>query len=188
MKFRKSKSALALILTCFSAVVYGSSHNLSNRVQNDETLVIPGIGAEKVLIDDNKENVIARLGSPIRVVTFENAQEVFTTIFQLPPELHIPFEDIYYYGNEHGIIFFHKGNVSAIGGFAKKRVTHDGVSLENGIQRVIFHYGNEELLTLAKGKHRAYIYFQKGIALFDDNGDDGIDLYLIFKPHPARNK
>lgn len=159
-----------------------ASPDLHNRITSDETLIVPGFGAEKVALGENSGQIIARLGTPLHTVKAENRGEIFQTIFNVKADLKIPFDSIYYYGEGKGIFFLHQNAVSAIAGSPKNRVTYGAVSLDKGVQQFIFHYGNEELTIIPKGKHRAYCYFQKGIALFDDNSDDGADLYVVFRP------
>ncbi len=181
---RKRTFALHFFIVV-SLLAIAASTDIQNRIIADETLIIPGLGAEKASLGESMGSIIARLGTPLRTAKIENAGEVFQTIFHVASEVKIPFDAIYYYGDERGIFFLHQNSVSAIAGNPKNRVTDSAVSLDKGIQNCIFHYGNEGLTIVPKGKHRAYFYFQKGIALFDDNSDDDIDLYVVFRPNTA---
>ena len=54
--------------------------------------------------------------------------------------------------------------------------------LTDGADSFIMNYGNSGLNIVNKDGHRIYIYRKMGIAIFDDNSDDSIDMYLIFPP------
>lgn len=183
MKFFQILKTTHLRACCIAlSLLAAASADMQNRIIADETLIILGIGAEKASLGESASTIIARLGSPRRTAKAESNGEVFQTVFNLKADLKIPFDAIYYYGEGKGIFFFHQNALSAIAGGAKNRVTDQAVLLGKGVQQFIFHYGNAGLAIVPKGKHRAYCYFQKGIALFDDNGDDGIDLYVVFRP------
>ncbi len=179
MEVTSKKNKILFIAAALLALA--ASSDMHNRIATDDTLIIPGIGAEKILLGETSETVIARRGAPLRTVKAETTGEVFQNIFNVKSDLKIPFDAIYYYGEGKGIFFLHMNIVSAIAGSARNRVTVDAVFLEKGVQQFIFHYGNEGLMTVPKGKHTAYCYPRKGIALFDDDGNDGIDLYMVFK-------
>lgn len=174
------KHAFLLILV-FPVFAIANSTDAQNRLIADETLIVPGIGAEKILLGDTAQTVIARWGAPVRTVKLSKTEETFENIFSIKTDLKIPFDAIYYYGDGKGIFFIHQNIVSAIAGNARSRVTADAVPLDKGVQQFIFHYGNESLMTVHKGKHAAYCYPRKGIAVFDDDGNDGIDLYVVFR-------
>jgi hypothetical protein len=158
------------------------SPDVQNRLTADETLIVPGVGAEKCLIGEDIAALETRLGNPQRRVKHTKTEEVFQHIFAIPCEVKIPFDAIYYYGEGKGIFFLHHNTIAAIAGSAKNRVTSNAVSLEKGVQQFVFHYGNNQLTQMQKGRHRAYLYHRKGIAVFDDDGNDGINLYIVFRP------
>lgn len=61
-------------------------------------------------------------------------------------------------------------------------MTDEAVKLQDGADSFIINYGNSGLRIITEGSHRIYIYRDLGIAIFDDYGDDTIDMYLIFPP------
>ncbi len=171
-----------VIILAIPVLALETSPDVAHRITSDETLIIAGTGAEKALLGETAQAVIARRGAPLRMVTLSKNEEAFEHIFLVKTELKIPFDAIYFYGDGKGIFFLHHNTITAIAGSAKNRVTSDAVSLEKGVQHFVFHYGNDKLTQLTKGRHRAYLYLRKGIAVFDDEGNDGIDLYLVFRP------
>ena len=86
------------------------------------------------------------------------------------------------YNKDSSVVFLNNGIITAIAGLKmERRVTSDAVLLSKGVDNFILNYGNKGLNTINKGNHRVYIYRNLGIAIFNDNNDDIIDMYLIFK-------
>jgi hypothetical protein len=162
-----------------------AAQDLSSRLRDDETLVVPGRGAERLLIAEGADAVAARMGTPERIARFDVTGELFEKVYKMPADLKIPYDMIYYYRAKKCVVFLHQGKVSAIAGLSNSRVTDLPADLSRGVERFIFSYGNDGLAVAEKGRNRAYIYGRLGIALFDDGANDGIDMYLVFKARPS---
>jgi hypothetical protein len=92
------------------------------------------------------------------------------------------FNRILYRRNRYAL-FTDNGIVQAVAGLSPAdRITDDAVKLTDGADSFIMNYGNSGLNIVNKDGHRIYIYRKMGIAIFDDNSDDSIDMYLIFPP------
>ena len=176
--------ATALIL-CTPVTI--PAQDLSERLRADETLIVPGIGAEKLLLSDSAADVASRKGTPERIARFAATEELFTTIFNLPTELKIPYNMIYYYNENKCAIFFHDNRITAIAGLNTNRVTDLPSDLNRGMDSFIFNYGNQGMELKEKSANRACLYPERGIAVFDDGKDGRIDLYLVF-PAKAHTK
>ncbi len=161
------------------------AQDLTQRLRSDETLIIPGIGAEKLLLSDSAAGVASLKGSPDRTARFRTTEEIFGTIYKLQTDLKIPYDMIYYYNEKKCVVFLHDSRVSAIAGFSSNRVTDLSVDLGKGMDNFIFSYGNLGMEIKEKASNRACLFAERGIAVFDDGRDGKIDMYLIFR---AREK
>lgn len=143
----------------------------------DITLVIPGKYAEGFTLSeaasgDERASMIDTTSMP----------EVLSSLGagnQIPS---FKFSRIIYLRNRYAL-FKENGITQAIAGLSPAgRVTADAVKLTDGADSFIVNYGNSGLTIVNNESHRIYIYKKMGIAIFDDNSDDSIDMYLIFSP------
>ncbi len=168
----------AIIILSITATL--APAGLENRIPEDSTLIIPGKGAEKVLLGDDAGTLLRRRGTPDRIARFEQPKELFEHIYAMPMELKIPFDLIYYFRECSCTVFLYRDKVSAVAGVPASRVTDLPVELDGGIDLLILRYGNEGMIVKQKGKNKAYLFPNLGMALFDDEGDGSIDLYIVF--------
>ncbi len=166
-----------MIISTLLIPVFLSCSLLQKNNQKDISLVIPGKRAEGF-----------NLSEP--AATSDNAYEIKSSsmplvISELIHGNYIPdfkFNRISYSRNRY-IVFLNDGVVSAVAGLNPGgRVTDDAVKLSDGVDNFIVNYGNEGLKIVSEGDHKVYIYRELGIAIFDDYGDDRIDMYLVFPP------
>ncbi len=170
--------AIALVALCAFAA---PAQDISSRLRDDETLVVPGKGAEKLLLADGADVVIGTLGTPERIARFDRAGDLFENVYSMRVDLKIPYDLVYYYQSKKCVVFIHGGKVSAIAGFSGGRITDLPADLSRGVERFILGYGNDGMAVKEKGHHRAYIFGKAGIAVFDDGADGSIDMFLVFK-------
>lgn len=154
--------------------------SLENNIRNDSVLVVPGIGAENTLLNDKADSVITIKGYPDKVSEFKKRMELFFNIFEVKSSLKIYYNKIYSYESRKAVIFLDNGVVSAIVGLSNGRISPDSVDLSRGIDYFVFSYGNRNLEIIKKDRDRIYLYSNIGIALIDDNGDDSIDMFIVF--------
>lgn len=143
----------------------------------DSTIVIPGKSADGFSLNETSS-----LPGDISQINNSSMPPPLSDLIKgdLIPE--IKFNRIIYSRNRH-IIFINNGVVTAIAGLnPANRVTDDAVKFSDGVENFIINYGNEGLKIVTEGEHKVYIYREPGIAIFDDYGDDRIDMYLIFTP------
>jgi hypothetical protein len=154
------------------------------KIHADIKLVVPGAGAERAVLKEESGTVISIKGYPESVSEFAGINELFRHVFDISSPVKISFNKIYYYEKLKSVIFFNDNIVTGIVGLTNARITYDSIDLKKGVEYFIFGYGNNRLTTLIKsdGKKRdkIYIYPELGIAVFDDNDDDVIDMYIIF--------
>jgi len=154
---------------------------LKIKVKTDRMLVVPGIGAENVVIKDSYKELAAAKGIPERVADFKSQKELFRDVFKLQSEINIGFDKICYYEVKKAIVFLRSGEVVAVAGLDKNRVTIDAINLEGGVENFLFNYGNDGLSVIKRGDDKIYLYGNIGIALFDDKSDNVIDMFLVFQ-------
>lgn len=150
---------------------------LQNNKQKDITLVVPGKRAEGFILSEQ-----AAASDHAYVI---DSSSMPLVISELIHSKYIPdfrFNRITYSRNRY-IVFLNDGTVSAVAGLNPgSRITDEAVKLSDGVDNFIVSYGNEGLKIVTEGDHKVYIYRELGIAIFDDYGDDRIDMYLVFTP------
>ena len=158
-------TSLVCVLSCASAD--------KAEIRNDINLIVPGKSAEGFDLGQeiNKEDY----------KVFESSEANIGDILEADNFTEIKFDSLIRNGNS-SILFLEKGIITAIAGLTiERRTTSDAVLLSRGIDNFILNYGNSGL-SIVKGKnHSIYIYKESGIAVFDDNNDKTIDMYLIFR-------
>lgn len=167
MKFKGT-----IIITCLVSVFSCTSADKS-IIKRDINLIVPGKSAEGFA-----------LGQEIRKENFkvyESGKTNIADILDTDNFADIKFDSLIHNGDA-SILFLEKGIITAIAGLTiERRTTSDAVLLSRGIDNFILNYGNSGL-SIVKGKnHSIYIYKESGIAVFDDNNDNTIDMYLIFR-------
>jgi hypothetical protein len=162
------KVVLTIMIVCF----FTSCITTQDNAITDRNLIIPGASAEGY-----------KLGDEIDVKTsgiMEAGEGDIAGIINVDYFDSIKFDSLIY-ENDTSALFLDKGVVKAIAGFKiERRVTSDGVLLSKGLDNFIVHYTLEKPLIISKGNNKVLIYNDLGIALFDDNSDNYIDMYLIF--------
>jgi hypothetical protein len=171
---------LLLLITVGLLSAAPINKNPAEIIRSDETLIIPGIGGERIVMGMNISDVISQNGCPEKIADFREGKELFEHIFKIDSPKKIRFDKIFYYKSNNYIVFFRNQMVSAVIGLNTNRITNEFVSLNSGVEYFIFCYGNSGLDLLKKDRNLIYIYSKFGIAIVDDNGDDKIDMYMVF--------
>ncbi|HPQ54117.1 MAG TPA: hypothetical protein PK253_12790 [Spirochaetota bacterium] len=164
----------------FTLLITAAPGFLSERIRLDDSLIVPGSGAENIILGDTESEVRKRKGQPEKTALFNEDHELFRDIFGISSPGGVYYRKIYHYSISGFMVFFYNDRVSAIAGLNTFRVTGDSVSLQNGVDNFVYHYGNRGLAVLKKGSHALYLYREQGIAVIDDSGNDSIDMYLLF--------
>jgi hypothetical protein len=163
------------------AVLITSAPGLLNeRIRLDDSLIVPGAGAENIILGDTVSEVQARKGAPEKTALFNDDRELFRDIFGIASPAKVPYRKIFHYSIMGFMVFFSNDRVTAVAGLNTFRVTSDSASLQNGVDSFIFNYGNRDLTVLKKGSHALYLYRKQGIAVIDDGNNDTVDMYLVF--------
>lgn len=151
------------------------------KIIRDNNIIAPGIGAEGIVINEDIDTVLQRIGrNKFKFSKPRYPGELFKNVFKLNSKRKIYFESMYYHEDgKYTACVFH-GKVIAIIGFNNDRTTTDLINLRNGINDFIYHYGNRNLYLFRSDSNGIYMYPDRGIAVVDDGMNDSIDLYLIF--------
>jgi hypothetical protein len=152
-------------------------------IMRDETMIVPGLGSNGIVIGEDIEAVIRRFGKQnFRISRPRQVNELFNNVFKIASDTKIYFDSLYYYdGRKYAACVF-QGKVIAVIGFDANCVTKDAVNLQSGISNFIYNYGNKNLKVLRSGTNGMYVYSALGIALADDDMNDTIDLFVVFVP------
>lgn len=154
--------------------------SLEDNIRNDRVLVVPGVGAENILLNDKADTVLTVIGYPDKVSEFRERMELFVNIFEVKSPVKIYYDKIYFYESRKAVIFLDNGIVSAITGLSSSRISSDSVDLSRGIDYFVFSYGNRDREIIKKDHDSIYLYSNKGIAVIDDDSNDSIDMYIVF--------
>jgi len=142
----------------------------------DLSLVVPGKSAEGYTIG---EKITA---SGRNLSTDKESSPPLHKILGIKKFPEISYDSIIYH-KDKTVIFTRHNIVTAIAGLnAERRVTDSAVKLSDGADSFILNYGNSGIEIIREGEHTGYLYRNVGIAIFDDYGDDSIDMYLVFIP------
>jgi len=174
-------------LAAFTIMVLTLPMNAGNDpgklIRKDSSLIIPGKGSERIMLGDSISSAQKFLSANSYTLSvYKNTKDIFNDIFQIKTAEKIFFDKIYHYTSSGVILFTCKKTVSAIAGLQNRKVTSDAVGIADGSDNFIFNYGNSGLEIKNRGRHVVYVYRSLGIAIFDDNNDNSIDMYLIFPP------
>jgi hypothetical protein len=172
---------LQIFLMMLLYFILQNGHGLPEQVSRDESLVAPGIGAERIVIS----RTLAQFESVYSGESFKNvftkvSAEIFRDVLKVKCNHALYFNEIRYYSKNQTAFFLLNNRVQAIAGRSDNRVTSDSIDLEKGVEYFVYSYGNKSLERIRDGKSSIYLYPGEGIAVIDDDDDDDIDMYLIF--------
>lgn len=182
---------ISLLLMCALAIISAvwidaaeRKQEAWERIARDETLIIPGVGSNGVILGEDINEIINRFGRRnFRISQPGGTRELFKEVFKVASATKIYFNSIYYNDERKSAACVYHDRVVAVIGFDDKCVTIDSVNMRNGIKSYIFHYGNRNLSVIRGGSNGIYIYPELGIAAFDDGMDDTIDMFIVFPSH-----
>jgi hypothetical protein len=182
LSLRELIASIAIIVCSYLidvAELHGET-SIENNIRSDDVLMVPGIGARSVLIGDPIDPVLQKVGRVKFKISKPAAPgDLFKDVIHVTMKTRIAFDAMYYSEHDNYALCVYRGKVNAIIGFENSGITIDGVSLKSGINNFIFNYGNN-VTRLQSGSHAMYIYQAMGIAVFDDDMNDTIDLYVVF--------
>ena len=156
--------------------------DLLEKIKQDESFIVPGLGADRVIMEEDIHTVVQRFkGNSFKISKPKKIAELFKDVFNLASTIPIYFDSIYHNDEQKFSICVYQNKVVAVIGMKINKITIDFVELNSGINNFIYHYGNKNLHQMRNGSHGIYYYPEKGIAVVDDNLNDSIDMYIIFK-------
>ncbi|HNR88166.1 MAG TPA: hypothetical protein PKM65_07485 [Spirochaetota bacterium] len=174
---------LARIALIAALAVSSPAIDFPRRVPADETLAVPGVGAERIVVGDAAPVVIGRLGVPDAKAQFPERRELFRDVLLTPAPITLFFTAVYEYRTRRVAVFMDRDRVTAIVARTTGRVTPESVSLARGVEYFIFTYGNAGMHAIAKPPaNTLFLYPRLGIGIVDDKNDDTIDMFIIFAP------
>jgi len=176
-------SAVLLLSNFFPAAEAIGEFGTKDDIVRDETMIVPGLGSNGIVIGEDVEAVIRRFGKQkFRISKPGRTSELFADVFKVASDTKIYFDSIYYNDERKCAACVFQSKVIAVIGFDAGRVTKDAVNLQSGISNFIYHYGNKNMKVLRSGANGIYVYHTLGIALADDDMNDTIDLFIVFVP------
>lgn len=180
MQLNKMKFVYTIILLAMNCILF-ANESIFERILQDETLIVPGRGAERVLLSENIVNVMDRYGKyRFKYSRPPQISELFKDIFKVDGNLRIYFDGIYYNDEKKFALFVFKKMIVAVVGFNQNKITEDSILLSKGLDHFIFSYGNKHMTIVENAGNKICIYPDRGVALIDDGRDDGIDMYIVF--------
>ncbi len=180
----KAAAPFCVILAFIQVITQAQTgeKDIDKLIRKDRKLVVPGRGGEGVLIGEETSAAQGRLsGDNFTLSRFRIELDLYRDILKVESPHRIPFDRILFYPDLDTVLLSRKGCVNGIIGLNSMRITSDSVNLDKGLEYIIFNYGSESLVTLKKRKGTIYIYLNSGIAFIDDNSDNSLDMYILFK-------
>ncbi|MCX8122595.1 MAG: hypothetical protein N3F66_00340 [Spirochaetes bacterium] len=178
---RLSMYIIWYVLALYLSAVYAENQSsLHSIVLKDETLIVPGTGASGIVIGMPEREVVLIKGKPFEK-TKSVVHEFFKDVLKInsPSQLH--FNYLYIYKSPSAFIGIYKEKVSFIVVWNSTGILIEGIPLSKGLQAIVYHYGNEGMLSISGADGKICIYSSKGIAFIDDKNDNSIDGIIIFK-------
>lgn len=170
---------VGMVAICF---MLQNGPGTTEMVIQDESLIVPGVGAERIILGGTTAQLEKwYAGDTFKNVVKDTSADVFRDVFKVKCGYSVPFNEIRYYTKNKASVFLLNLRVTAVAGNSNERVTSDSIELEKGVEYFIYSYGNKALKRIRDGNSSMYIYPDEGIAVFDDDNDDDIDLYLVFQ-------
>lgn len=178
---RKTGTVFLMVIVFFCIVRADDTPDLEKNIVRDRSLIVGGLGAEKITLGMTEGSILKIYTLSDYTVSRPGKSEFFKQVLKIEADIKISFDRILYFAAEKFAVFTYNGRVCAITGFAVNRVTPEGVSLDRGADYFIFSYGNKGLQVLKKGRNLLYLYSGLGICIADDDADDDVDMYAVFK-------
>ena len=172
-----------MMVLCFfyaHSVFPGDPKGLAKRVLEDASLIVPGIGSEKIVLGSSESDVVRMYPRSEYVISRPGSSELFRDVLKIETNIQVVFDKVFHFNEDRFAVFLVRGRVCAITGFSLEKVTARGVALDRGADYFVFSCGNKGMKAVKQGKNVLYLYADAGIAIADDDGDDDIDLYAVF--------
>jgi hypothetical protein len=172
---------IILVLPVFSYAETGKE-DFKTLIRKERTLVVPGTGGEGVLLGEETSVATGSLSEEnFTVSQLKKELDLYRDVLKIESPQRILFDRITFFPGLETVLLSRQGRICSIIGLSSQRVTSDSIDLEKGIEYILFSYGNERLVTLKNKSGTIYIYFDQGIAFVDDDSDNSLDMYILFK-------
>jgi len=153
----------------------------TGKAELTESVLVPGVSAGSVFLNNTVDTVLKAFdGEVYQKVLLQEPQGFFRQVFSLDMQFDIPFNEIYSFRERSLAVFCMNRHIRAVVVTNGKGVTSDGIHLNKGIALMIFSYGNSGLVVKKRDNHVLYCYPERGVAFFDDGGNDSIDMTAVF--------
>ena len=166
-----------IIILLFPLVVYGQDaiKNQYEIINNNTRVIVPGIGAEGVLLGDKEGDVIRKYkATDISIIRTEK-KDFFSDVLRINAPCQVYFNKIIKIANANIACFMYNGSVCVITGSNNDRVVLNNISIINGIDYFIYSFGNKGISKFQSGKNHLLLYAEKGICIADDDNDNDND-------------
>jgi energy-coupling factor transporter transmembrane protein EcfT len=180
----KIVSPFVIILFILPIVTFADpgGNDYTALIRADRSLVVPGKGGEGILLGEDASAAVGSLTEDnFTVSRFKNERDLYHDVFKIKSPHRILFDKIIYFPSLETVLLSLQGKISSIVGLSSRRITSDSIDLGKGIEYILFSYGNQRLFTRKNKNSAVYIYLDNGIAFVDDNSDNSLDMYILFK-------
>lgn len=168
---------MALMLSVDSPIMLG----IKTKVRRDEYLIVPGLGAESIIVNDKESDVRSKIGKEKYTISrIIGSSDIFMDIFGIKGFPSIVFNNIYFIEKIGVTYFMLNDTVVAIAGLRNNRVTIDSVELYRGVKYVLNHYNQTPTIKKEIQGNVIIIFPEIRFAIGDDDGNDSIDFYLVY--------
>lgn len=160
-----------------SPVVLG----LKVKIRRDDQLVVPGYGAEQVVLGISLGEVGAQFKKDdYKVVIPGKMNNFLKHVLRSPVYNKINFESMLFFNKRNFVLLMNKGVVVSVLSMNVQRVTIDSVDIHNGVRNFLKSYRSYKFNKSRFGQNTMYHCNRLGIGFVDDGNDDDIDMFYIF--------
>jgi len=168
---------MALAVCADSSITQG----MKIKVRKDEYLIVPGVGAESVILQDKKFDIRSILGQEKYTISqTQRLFDIFIDVLGVKGLPSVSFNCIYFVENKSVMYFIENDHVVAIAGLRCNRVTIDLVELHRGVRHVLSRYNQTRMVKNEIKGNVIFVFPEIGFAIADDNNDNVIDFYIVF--------
>ncbi len=104
----------------------------------------------------------------------------FVKILKLPEAGILRYSSLFYCPDLNIVLLTEKGKVTAVAVTAEEGLLEGVVDVKRGIEPVLVFYGKAGMTIVKRNEHRIYIYKERRIMFFDDNGNGTVDMIIIW--------
>lgn len=157
---------------------------LKVKVIRDDQLIVPGFGAEQVLLGKDFSEITKQFKKDnYKIVQPPTKNNLLKHVFKTSIFNNIYFDRMYFFEKRGFVVLTQNQKVVALLSMNVQRVTIDSVDLHLGIKNFLDAYQKYNFKKNKLGNNTIYNSNRLGMGVVDDGNDNLLDMYYIFLKH-----